>query len=457
MTFERTLTSLIAVVLVAGCGAAEDGAPSSAQVLDASKKDFAESLAQREQQQPDAATLEASELGFLDAARESGIDTQALRARVQAMFEAQESSERERLRQGFLADYGEFLAGLPSAEQPAAPTVDAAAAPDTDVSSTSQEILRPASLTRCSTRTKLPPFEASSPLPPPGESVSGEFWVKKGVSVGAVDERSIFTIRDSIRVDTPAENKVTATATVRIDGGTAEAYVDAPPFGYADSGASLNMRIMDGTREMCSTSLELAHSGYFARNVITPGDRSLKCQFTSARDGVQRYTVEISAGVWASAGGAAHALVDAHGALTRIATETCVEPDRFIDGRGLCVKPFSVPAVDFSQVKIDECRGTADERWRYNASTKQIIHIQSGLCLEAMPPIAAGGFVLMMRCDTLKTTQAWNSRADRQWPSVASPSFCLNGSNGGTPGDRVQTWGCTASGTVIPNRMFRFQ
>ena len=107
-----------------------------------------------------------------------------------------------------------------------------------------------------------------------------------------------------------------------------------------------------------------------------------------------------------------------------------------------CVDVPGAVTTNGTQVALWDCHGGTNQRWTYNATSRQLT-VYGNKCLEASGQGTSNGTAAAIRDCTGQTNQQWNVNTNGTVTGVQS-GLCLDASGQGTAnGTRIQLWSCT--------------
>jgi hypothetical protein len=108
---------------------------------------------------------------------------------------------------------------------------------------------------------------------------------------------------------------------------------------------------------------------------------------------------------------------------------------------GRCVDVPGAVTTNGTQVALWDCHGGTNQRWTYNATSKQLT-VYGNKCLEANGQGTSNGTAAVIRDCTGQTHQQWNVNTNGTVTGVQS-GLCLDASGAATAnGTRIQLWSC---------------
>jgi hypothetical protein len=394
--------------------------------------------ARRAQLEACAARFEAETANIDGELRAAGFDPAVVHAESESI-RALEGQARATALDAFRARYGAVGAKSEARLRLGETGADKALP---DVSTLETATLRPPALTSC-----LPVIRQGSPFnfrrtSGGGVSTTLTNGFRATASGGAANQQTnTATIGHIFSNLSPDEQRVTAFARVRITSGHVEGW--SALFGYANAGASLNMRVVENGNVVCSSPevklSELHINTGSSSSDIGPIVRLLSCSYPRARNrGALR--VEVQLGAWIGVGGVAGASAAVQGVVEAIDVARCVEPRVITGVQGLCIEPlFVLPngrPQPLSPVRVAECSGALAQRWTRTSFGQLRSDADATLCIAR----GSGDAVELARCSSTDPSHRWTGPADgtirdntatmcldATWPS-GGPSGDFNGS-----------------------------
>jgi hypothetical protein len=93
-------------------------------------------------------------------------------------------------------------------------------------------------------------------------------------------------------------------------------------------------------------------------------------------------------------------------------------------------------------VQLWDCNGGTNQRWTYNATSKQLTVYAGTKCLDASGQGTANGTATVIQSCTGATNQQWNLNANGTVTGVQS-GLCLDANGAATAnGTKIQLWAC---------------
>ena len=107
-----------------------------------------------------------------------------------------------------------------------------------------------------------------------------------------------------------------------------------------------------------------------------------------------------------------------------------------------CVDVPGASTTNGTQVQLWDCNGGTNQRWTYNATSRQLTVYAGTKCLDAYGQGTGNGTATVIQSCTGQTNQQWNLNANGTVTGVQS-GLCLDANGAGTAnGTRIQLWSC---------------